>query len=92
MSKHETFNPPQTPSLRAAAPGRLSRLRQSSANLAACLPEGGDNYAAAAVSVLLMLLAVFGILLPSLLLRDLTLTAARSDSASPSAQQTIERF
>src|SRR5262245_55568112 len=90
MNMRESPSPLALSSL-AAVP-TSSWFKQSATHRAASLQKRADNCAAAAVAVLLMLLAVLAILLPSLVLRDLTLTATRNDNAPLTAQQVIERF
>jgi len=90
MNMRESPSPLALSSL-AAVP-TSSWFKQSATHRAASLQKRADNCAAAAVAVLLMLLAVLAILLPSLVLRDLTLTATRNDNAPSTAQQVIERF
>ena len=92
MNMHETFSPSQALSSGAVALAWPSWLRQLSTNLALWLQKCAGNYGAAAVAMLLMMLAVVGILFPSLMLGDLTLTTARNGNAPPVAQQAIERF
>jgi hypothetical protein len=86
----ESLNP-QALSTLAAAPA-YSWFKQAAVSGVASLQENADNYAAAAVAMLLMLVAVLAILLPSLVLSDLTLTTARNDTAPSTVQQVLERF
>jgi len=89
MNMRESHNP-QALSTLAAAPAR-SWFTQSAISRAASLQKSADAYAAATVAMLLMLLAVLTILLPSLMLRELTVTA-RNDNAASIARQVSERF
>jgi hypothetical protein len=86
----ESLNP-QALSTFAAAPA-YSWFRQAAVSGVASLQKNADNYAAAAVALLLMLVAVLAILLPSLVLSDLTRTTDRNDTAPSTVQQVLERF
>ena len=92
MNMHEIFSPSQALSSGAPALAWPSWLRQLSTNFALWPQKCAGNYGAAAVAMLLMMLAVVGILFPSLMLGDLTLTTARNGKAPQVAQQAIERL
>ena len=86
----ESLNP-QALSTLAPAPA-CSWFKQAAVSGVASLQKNADNYAAAAVAMLLMLVAVLAILLPSLVLSDRTLATSRNDAAPSTVQQVLERF